>query len=211
VSAPVVQLSASGSIGTPAAPLQARATQLDASAQTGIDLVTNQYNPQVVNVTTLQNLFSGNVSLSAYGGASIQNEAVNAGGDVTIQTASPLDVLQGVDAFGNILLVTAGGGSNNMYLDYVFLYDTNFEVVVGPGGVLTLGPNFQGPITAQTGGVLPPGGGGSGSATGGELLSQLSQTTGEINNSVNFNGDAGVLGGDDEDNGEKRKLPVCKG
>jgi len=209
VSAPVVQLSAYNSIGMPGAPLQARATQLDASAGTGIDLVTNQYNPQMAYVTTLENLYSGNISLTAYGGASVQNEAVNYGGDVTIQTASPLEVLSGIDAFGNILLVTAGASANDMYLDYTFVYDPNFEVIVGPGGVLTLGPNFQGPITQLT--VTPaPGSGGSGSATGGELLSQLSQTAGEINNSVNFDSDTGVVGGDDDDKKE-RKLPSCKG
>jgi hypothetical protein len=96
-----------------------------------------------------------------------------------------------------------------MYLDYVFLYNPNFEVIVGPGGVLTLGPNFQGPITQLTGGAAA-GSGGSGSGTGGVVLSQLSQTAGEINNSVNFDSDAGVVGGDDDDKKE-RKLPSCKG
>jgi len=203
VSAPAVQLTASSAIGAPGTPLQVRATQLDAMAQTGIDLATNQYNPQMVYVTTLQNLTSGNISLQAYGGASIQNEAVNYGGDVTIQTASPLDVLGGIDAFGNILLETAGASANDMYLDYLFRYDTTFEVIVGPGGVLTRGPNFQGLITSQTGGVLP--------TSSGAVVTQVSQTTGEINNSVNFNEDGGVVGGENGEQDEERKLPVCKG
>jgi filamentous hemagglutinin family protein len=209
VSAPVVELIATGSIGTPGAPLQVQATsQLVAYAQTGIDLVTNQYNPQVVNVATLQNVSSGNINLTAYGGATIASPVYNAGGDVTIQTASPLQVLGGIDAVGNILLVTAGTGSNDMYLDYSFLYSPDFTVTVGPGGVLTLGPNFQGPITKQTIGVPS---GGEGSATGGELLSQISQTTGEVNNSVNFDGDSGVVGDDDKKTDKERKLPSCKG
>ncbi len=210
-SAPVVQLSAAGSIGAPGTPLRVRATQLDASAQTGIDLVTNQSNPQLVYVTTLQNLTSGNITLSAYGGASIQNTAVNAGGDVTIRTASPLDVVSGIDAFGNILLETAGTGLNDMYLDNAFLYDPNFTVIVGPGGVLTLGPNFQGPITALTGGAPPSSGGTTGTGTAGEVLSQVSQTTGEINNSVNFDSNGGVVGGDGEQTEEEKRLPVCSG
>ena len=130
------------------------------------------------------------------------------GGDVTIQTASPLQVLGGIDAFGNILLVTAGTGSNDMYLDYAFLYSPDFTVTVGPGGVLTLGPNFQGPITKQTIGAPASG---EGSTTGGELLSQISQTTGEINNSVNFDRDTGTVGDDDEKTDKERKLPSCKG
>jgi hypothetical protein len=153
---------------------------------------------------------SGNINVMAYGGASLQNEAVNYGGDVTIQTASPLEVLAGIDAFGNIVLVTAGTGANDMYLDYAFLYSPDFTVIVGPGGTLTLGPNFQGPITKQTIGA-PVGGGGS-SGTAGEIVSQISQTTGEINNSVNFEGDSGVVGGEDDDKNDKdRKLPVCRG
>ena len=207
--APVVQLTASGAIGAPGTPLQVRATQLDATAQTGIDLATNQYNPQMAYVTTLQNLTSGNITLQAYGGASVQNEAVNYGGDVIIQTASPLEVLSGIDAFGSILLETAGASANDMYLDYVFLYSPNFEVIVGPGGVLTLGPNFQGPITALTVAAAASSGGTGG--TGGVVVSQVSQTTGEINNSVNFNDDGGVVGGDNGEQDEERKLPVCKG
>jgi len=207
-SAPSVQLVANGSIGMPGAPLQVQASQLYAYAQTGIDLVTNQYNPQVVNVSTLQNATSGNINLTAYGGANALSALVNAGGDVTIQTASPLQVLGGIDASGNILLVTAGSGSNDMYLDYAFLYSPDFTVTVGPGGVLTLGPNFQGPITKQTIGAPA---GGEGSTTGGELLSQISQTTGEINNSVNFDRDTSPVGDDDKKTDKERKLPSCKG
>jgi hypothetical protein len=205
VSAPVVQLSAYNSIGMPGAPLQVRATQLDASAETGIDLVTNQYNPQMVYVTTLENLFEGNINLSAYGGASLQNEAINAaeyGGDVNIQTASPLEVLGGIDAFGNILLVTAGASSNDMYLDYAYLYSPTFKIVVGPGGVLTLGPNFRGPITEQIGGFPPP----ALPATegGGQPLVE------SVFRSLEFSFPE-TIPGDDEKDQNDRKLPSCKG
>ena len=61
----------------------------------------------------------------------------------------------------------------------------------------------------MTGGAATSGGGTSGTA--GEVLSQVSQTVGEINNSVNFNNDGGVVGGDNGEQDEERKLPVCKG
>jgi len=212
VSAPVVQLSASDSIGMPGAPLQVRATQLDASAETGIDLVTNQYNPQMVFVTTLANLFEGNINLSAYGGASLQNEAINSaavGGDVTIETFSPLEVLNGIDAFGDILLVTGGTSLNDIYLDNTFRYSPNFKVVVGPGGVLTLGPNFRGPITDLTLPLLPPTDGEPQIiVTGTDPIQNLVQG---LDDSVNFASATGIVDDGDERNEKDKKLPVCKG
>ncbi len=215
-----VQLfSTGGSLGTSGAPLEVKASTLEAGADQGIYLNTNQFSPAPVTVNLLENLTSGDIVLNAWGGATTTALVYNPGGDVGIHTFSPLSVLAGIQAGDSIFLSTSGVPSNDMTLDGPFTYGGAFEVTVGEPGVLTFGPGYTGVITLLVGGGTPPPPPPppppeeepSGDDLSDPSLNQtLNSTNNDTNNSTDFTGNTPTGGDEDEDEKkEKQKFASC--
>ena len=138
-----VVLSSSGAIGSPTTALEVSALNLSASAANGIALDLNGFTPQPAAVSLLQNSGTGDIFLNAHGGATFNALVSNPGGNVTINTFSPLDVNAGITAGNSIFLSTSGGtgATNDMSLNGPYTYNTStgaFEVTIGLGGQLAL-------------------------------------------------------------------------
>jgi hypothetical protein len=96
----------------------------------------------------MQNTATGDIFLNAHGGATFTTLVSDPGGNVTINTFTPLDVNAGITAGNSIFLSTGGGtasgSANDMSLGgapTAYTYNTTsgvFEVTVGRGGQLTL-------------------------------------------------------------------------
>jgi filamentous hemagglutinin family protein len=133
-----------GAIGSPTAGVEVVTPTLSASAANGITLDLNGLAPQPAVVNLLQNSGIGDILLNAHGGATTTSLVSNPGGNVFINTFSPLDVSAGISAGNSIFLSTSGGptgSANDMSLNGTYTYNTStgaFEVTVGLGGQLTL-------------------------------------------------------------------------
>jgi hypothetical protein len=144
VSGGTVALAATnGAIGSPTGAVEVVTPTLSATAANGITLDLNGVAPQAAVVSLLQNTGPGDILLNAHGGATFSSLVSNPGGNVSINTFSPLDVQAGITAGNSIFLSTAGGinTANDMSLAGTYTYNLTsgaFEVTVGPGGVLRL-------------------------------------------------------------------------
>jgi hypothetical protein len=133
-----------GAIGSSGTSLEVITPTLSAVAANGIAIDLNGANPQPATVSALQNTSIGDIVLTAHGGATFTSLVSNPGGNVTINTFSPLDVSAGITAGNSIFLLTSGGPSgsaNDMSLNGPYTYNTltgAFEVTIGVGGSLTL-------------------------------------------------------------------------
>jgi hypothetical protein len=154
VSGGAVVLDSGGSIGAKTAPLEVGTTVLAASGTTGVAIELNTFSPAFAAVDTLVNSGHGDILLLAHGGAKTRSMVQNLGGDISIKTFSPLQVVQGADASGGITLQTGGSSNNDMLLNGVFRSPGGLRVIVGPSGFLSKGPNFSGNIIDQVGGEL---------------------------------------------------------
>jgi hypothetical protein len=142
-----VALSASnGAIGSPGVAVAVNTTNLAAVAANGIAIDLNASAPAAATISALNNTTTGDIVLTAHGGASFTTLVTNSNptGNVTINSFSPLDVQQGISAGDSIFLSTNGaqtGSANDMQLAGSYTYNTStgaFEVTIGRGGDLTL-------------------------------------------------------------------------
>jgi hypothetical protein len=141
--AALVKMTATGALGSATAPLQVATASLSAGAASGIHIDINSASPAPVTVTNLTNTTSGDIVLNAHGGATTTSLVSNPGGNVTINSFSPLDIGAGISAGNSIFLSTAAGASsasNDMSLAGPFTYNSAgaFEVAIGLGGQLQL-------------------------------------------------------------------------
>src|SRR5882672_3764667 len=140
----LVKMTATGALGRATAPLEVATAALQAGAATGIYINTNSAAPAMVNVLALTNITSGDIVLNAHGGATTTSLVSNPGGNVTINSFSPLDIGGGITAGNSIFLSTGGSPSsaaNDMSLAGLYTYNIStgaFDVTVGVGGALTL-------------------------------------------------------------------------
>jgi hypothetical protein len=139
----LAKLTATGALGSATAPLQLATANLSAVAASGIHIDTNSASPAPVTVLNLTNTTSGDIVLNAHGGATTTTLVSNLGGNVFINSFSPLDITAGISAGNSIFLSTSGGTgtSNDMSLAGLYTYNTStgaFEVTVGLGGQLQL-------------------------------------------------------------------------
>jgi trimeric autotransporter adhesin len=135
-----VLLSAGGALGQAQSALNVRATTFDATANGGVHVNLNSFNPALARIDTLMNSGSGNIVLNAFGGAHITSLVSNPGGSVFLNSSSPLRVDAGIAAGDSIFLSTAGSGNNDMMLRGSYSYGPagTFAVTIGPGGVLDI-------------------------------------------------------------------------
>jgi hypothetical protein len=133
-----------GAIGSPALALAVNTLNISAAAANGIAINLNASAPAAATISALNNTTTGDIVLTAHGGATFPSLVTNPGGSVTINSFSPLDVQQGITAGNSIFLSTNGaqtGSANDMQLAGTYTYDTTagtFEVTIGRGGDLTL-------------------------------------------------------------------------
>jgi hypothetical protein len=156
IRAPEVGLLATGTIGTATSPLQIQAEFLGSVSSTSAYLTTNQFDPAMVTIGDFVNDDVGHIVLNAYGGATTTTLVDNPGGNIEIKTFSPLNVLAGMNAGGNILLATSGSGNNNIQLNGTFTYGgTSFSATPGTGGLAVQGTGYTvvalAPTTTTTG------------------------------------------------------------
>jgi filamentous hemagglutinin family protein len=211
----VVLTSTGGAIGSETAPLQVGTTVLSAAGNTGVSIELNTLSPAFAAVDSLVNTGAGDILLLAHGGARTNTEILNAGGDISIKTFSPLQVLDGADAAGGITLETSGIFANGMLLDGTFSHTTGFKVVIGPSGLLLKGSAFVGSITEQIGGEELSG---STLLAINDIFQAVSQTTNAITQTSNIvSGNPSPSGSvtdkdekKDKEDKDKKGLGVCK-
>jgi hypothetical protein len=188
---------------------------LAATGRTGVSIELNTLAPAFAAVDTLVNTGDGDILLLAHGGARTNTEILNPGGDISIKTFSPLQVLDGADAGGAITLETSGSFGNGMLLNGVFTHTGGFKVVIGPSGLLVKGSAFTGNITEQVGGeeLL-----GSTILAINDVFQAVSQTTNAVTQASNIvsgnpSSSASVTDKDekkDKEDKDKKGLGVCK-
>jgi hypothetical protein len=137
--------SSTGAIGSPSVSVAVNTTNLFANAANGIAIDLNASAPAAATISALHNTTAGDVVLNAHGGATFTQQVTNPGGNVTINTFSPLDVQAGITAGNSIFLSTGGGtdsgAANNMSLNGPYTYNTTtgaFEVTIGRGASLQI-------------------------------------------------------------------------